>query len=362
MGIDIALDVASQISSARVFGSSENIRHGRYIMVVKRIFADIIETSNGKQKMAFAEARVIKSEPVQILEGDRGPDGKLIDDGSHPNTVGSYCALKVNFDGPGARSAGANLKAFILGLCGKREGEISEADVNSTWLDLSRQRDEWLTKGFILNGQVVPPGTPGAMDAMVPFILGPGGALLPVGAQTPGAVFKRANPGCGMLIACWTKPHKKKVANEKGAYITKTMWECVSPPGTGENAPELVKKRREDIERAILAETDDEEPVTALQEHGLAKNSSVNGHGVAPGAAPGAMAAGGFPVAPAAPEAVPPAPPAPPAPSIFMPQSPWKLHPTASQGKTPETTWYWSDPSQGGNNSVRNLAQLQTGG
>jgi ATP-dependent DNA helicase DinG len=42
------------------------------------------------------------------------------------------------------------------------------------------------------------------------------------------------------------------------------------------------------------------------------------------------------------------------------PSAPWLLHPEAPQGTTPETRWYWSDPALGGNNSVKNEAQLIT--
>lgn len=379
---DISMDVAALISNSRVFGSSDNIRHGRYSLEVRRIFADLIENANGKSKMAFVEMLVRSSQPNPQVEGDKGPDGKLIDDGMHPNAVGSQCALKINFDGPSARSAGSNLKAFILGLFGKREGEISDADVNQTWLDLARQKDEWMVKGYVLNGQVVPAGTPGAIEAWVSLVAA-GGGFMPVTAQTPGAVYKQANPACGMLIKCYTRAHKKKVPNEKGAYITKPMWECVSPPGTGENAMELVLKRRQEIEKTLLTEADDEDAIVAPAPASAPApamsliptpspvpahtNGSANGHAAvpasapasAPALAPAAAPASAMAIAPSppAPPAAPPAPPAPPA--AFVPSPPWKLHPTAMQGKTPETIWYWSDPSQGGTNEVKNEIQLR---
>lgn len=41
-----------------------------------------------------------------------------------------------------------------------------------------------------------------------------------------------------------------------------------------------------------------------------------------------------------------------------LPQAPWGKHPDHEQGDTPETRWYWSDPSRGGDNTVLSEAQL----
>ncbi len=40
------------------------------------------------------------------------------------------------------------------------------------------------------------------------------------------------------------------------------------------------------------------------------------------------------------------------------PKAPWKLHPEAVQGDTPETRWFWSDPALGGDNTVKCEAAL----
>src|ERR1700749_903018 len=178
MGQDVSSEVAGLISSAKVFGSSDNIRHGKYRFLIQRISAELIENDSGNHRRAFWEFKVLKSEPNPQFEGDHvdypGVAGPLKDDGTHPNEVGSLCALKVDFDGAGGRSAGSNIKAAILGLFNKRDGEISDKEINKTWTDLARQKDINVGDPIgIENGVVVT-----ALKAA------------------------RANPACGMIIDC----------------------------------------------------------------------------------------------------------------------------------------------------------------
>jgi hypothetical protein len=148
-------------------------------------------------------------------------------------------------------------------------------------------------------------------------------------------VEKRANPACGMIIYCDTMPKRKKTANEYGAYITKLLWSCGgSPVDVGENAPELVAKRRAEIEAARV---DDEEEITppAPSPYGQP-----------------APAAGAAPQPPAPP---PPAAATPPA-AAFTPPPPWIKHPTQPWGETPDTQWFWDGGAQ-----VKNVTQLRNG-
>jgi hypothetical protein len=270
---DVNLDLAGLISSAKVFGGSDNIRHGTYKFLIERIFAQKMDSG----RFAIAEFKVLESAPNPQTVGS--------DDGLKPNAVGSRCALKVNFDGPGAKSAPGNVKAFILGLFGKNEEDISEADVNTTWVDLSRNRDE------MVNGKL-----------------------------------KKGNPARGMVIGCTTfskeKRKTKLLPGDQKEYITGLKWICVSPPGSGENAPEKVSARTADLD-----------------------------HGTA-----GAVAA---PVA-AAPVVAPPMPPMPPAPPVpgaeWAPPAPWRVHPSVPAGNTPDTRWYWD-----GGTGVKTEAQLRAG-
>jgi hypothetical protein len=316
---DVSAEVAASISSAKVFGSSDNIRHGKYKFLIKRIHATKITTDRGDEKMGFWEFRVLESKPNPQVEGDRvdyvsaaQPGvGPLKDDGTKPNEVGSTCALKVNFDGPSARSAGSNIQSAILGLFGKLPGQISQEDLNKTWLDLARQKP--IKKGDpvgVSNGQVV------LADKDKP-----------------------ANWACGMVIWCETRPKKKKKPNEKGMYVTLMNWSCNgNPPGVGENAWELVNARRAEIEAQMAAEGDDdyeESTPSTPSPYGQQQQAAAQQQVVAP------------------------QPPAPPAPSIpsqgFVPPAPWRLH---QQGTTPDTTWYW-DGGQGMLNQTQLMAQLQ---
>jgi hypothetical protein len=321
MSEDVSAQVAGLISGSKVFGGSDNIRHGKYVLMIKRIFADLVDTDKGKHKMAFVEMEPIKSEHNPQVEGDRvdyvsptAPgSGPLKDDGTKPNGVGTACALKVDFDGAGGRSAGSNIKAFILALFGKREGEIPDEEVNKTWLDLSLTRD-------LKAGECYP------------------------GTNIPAPTAKRANPACGMIIGCTTMTKRKKTPNEKGAHITKLLWQPAAPFGQGENAPDKVAARRLEIESKMTA-PDEEEDTTATP--------------AAPGVNPYAQAQ--QVVAPVAAPVVTPTlpPPAPPppvvvAPQPFVPVAPWEPHPT-------HPGFFWSNPAKGGSNAVKNEQQLRSG-
>lgn len=315
MSEDVSAEVAGLISGSKVFGGSENIRHGKYKFLIKRIFAQLVEGDAGKHKMAFWEFETLDSKPNPQIEGDRvdyvGPTapgvGPLKDDGTKPNIVGSNCALKVDFDGAGGRSAGSNIKAAILGLFGKRDGEISDEEINKTWVDLSRMKDLKVGDAIGINAQTNQP--------------------------IFATVAKQANWACGMIIYCETVVKRKKSPNDKGAYVTKLLWDCKgSPPGTGENAWDLVAKRREAIEAARV---EDEEDAAS----GANTPSSPYGQQTQQVASQ-----------PAAPP--PPAPPAPAARASaapFVPPPPWQPHPTAPG---------WFHNGIGG---VKNEEQLRAG-
>ncbi len=323
MSEDVSAEVAGLISNAKVFGSSDNIRHGKYKMLITRIHAQKVDTDKGKHRMAFVEMTPLESKPNPQVEGDRvdyvsaqQPGvGPLKDDGNKPNAVGSKCALKVDFDGAGALSAGANIKAFVLGLFGKRDGEIPDTEVNQTWVDLARTKD-------------VKVGDPLGVDPNTQQV---------IYAKTA----KRANPACGMIVYCETITKKKKVPNDKGMYITKMIWSCgTSPVGLGENTPELVEKRRLEIE-AQRAEEDEEDGTPSVPSQTA----------TAPASSPYTQAA----QSPAPPPPAPPAPAAPSVPSVWMPPAPWQPHPTTpvdAQG----TRWFFDGASQ-----VKSEAQLRAG-
>jgi len=292
---DISGELSELISKSEAFTTSDNIRVGRYKFLVKRIFAEKVNSG----RFAFAEFKVLESNPnPQVLPP--GVPANKFDSGANPNLVGSSCAMKVNFDGPGAKSAPGNVKAFVLGLFGKNQSETNQEEVDGTWRDLARQKDLKVGDAVGIN-----PTT-----------------NQPILADKA----KRANPGCGMVIYCTAsmkeKQKTKLLPPEQKEFITFIQWECAGKPGTGENAAELVAKRRSEIENAAVE--DDDTPVVAAV-------------------------------------SAPPAPPAPTAPTVFSPAAPWVAHPSMPPGATPETRWYWSNPKLGGNNAVKNEIQLRNG-
>lgn len=306
---DINSELGDLIAKSKTFGSSDNIRCGKYRGLIKRIFAEKVETG----RFAFCEMKVVSSSPNPQIVPTGAIVGTQFDDGLKPNLVGSDFAMKVNFDGPGAKSAPANVRKFILGLFGLKEGEVSEKDVNETWTDFARTKD--LHVGDIEK-----------LDAN----------NQPVYAK----VAKQANPGCGMLVDITASMKEKKKTRdvkdlppEKREYVTILKWECVARPGTGENAPEPVAKRRAEIDLPADDEVD-----------------TVSTAGTPP--AVGSLLTQPTSVAPP-PPTVTPAPPAPPV-QAFVPQAPWKIHPTAPG-------WYFSDPTIGGDNAVKSEADLRAG-
>lgn len=334
---DISAELAGTIAKGEVFGSSENIRHGIYLFEVEKIRAEKVKVEEGEHRYVFWEMTPYESKPNPQSEGDRidykGPNdrgvGPLKDDGNNPNPVGSKCALKVNFDGKGARSAPGNAKAPILALFNKQEGEMSEADVAATFRDLARQKP-------------IRKGEPIGFDPNTKQVI-------------YATEDKQAQPARGMIIGCRTIPHKKRTANENGAYVTKLIWFCAAPMGTGINSKEEVAKRRAKIEAAIASGGDDEEEDTSSVAGSNGTQMPVGGPTMPVGAPPAGMQVPATPPTPPMPP-MPPAvvPPVPPVP--WAPPAPWRPHPSAPKGATPEETWYW-DGAQG----VKNEVQLKAG-
>jgi hypothetical protein len=335
--VDISAELGGLIADGKVTGSSDNIRHGVYHFIIETIRADLVDVEKGnKHKFVFWELEPLKADPNPQVEGDRvdyvSPtqvgSGPLKDDGTRPNMVGSKCALKVDFDGAGARNAPGNAQAPILALFNVQPGQMSKEQLAATWVDLSRMQ----------------PVHKGEMVGFDP------NTKQPILADKD----KGAQPARGMIIGCRTTAKKKKEPNEKGAWITKLNWFCVAPIGTGVNSKEEVAKRRAVIEMNIAAQKDDEEDSQGV----------ANGQTQLPGAgAPslplppnGNVAASPMPGA-AAPTPPMPQMPTPPVPQPWAPTAPWRPHnDPAFFGTTPETRWYWDGGTQ-----LKTEAQLRAG-
>lgn len=346
MSEDISAELGGMIADAKVFGSSDNIRHGKYIFLIKMVRAELIEVEKGKHKFVFWEYEPIKSEPNPQIEGDRvdyvskeQPGiGPLKDNGTTPNAVGSNCALKIDFDGNGARSAPANAQQPILALFNKQTGQIPKEELNSTWLDISRK-------------QPVRKGDAIGFDPTTKQII-------------YADKDKPAQMARGMLIGCTTSVRKKKEPNQYGMYVTKLNFFCVAPIGTGENSLEKVAERRAKIEMNL---PDDEEEAAAAAASSTSTSVQVPANlPQMPVSGLSAPPAGGMTVpatppaatAPATPPSPPTPPQAPPAPVIpWAPPAPWRM-PDGEQyrGATPETRWYWD-----GATTMKNEAQLRAG-
>jgi hypothetical protein len=277
---DVTSELGDLIAKSKTFGNSENIRCGKYKFLIKKVYAQAIDNDKGTQRFAFVELKTLESAPNPQHRPTGVPEASF-DSGMTPNVVGSTPALKVNFDGPGAKSAGSNIKNFILGLFGLSASQTSDDNTNSTWNDLARQKDLRI-------------GDATGIDTTTNKV------ILATKA-------KRANPASGMIIACTASMKEKKKTKllppAEKEYVTICQWECVAKPGTGDNTVELIAQRRAEIE--ALAEDDELDD---------------------------------------APPSAPPAPPAsapPPPPAAFVPPPPWRVHTDVPFGNTPDTRWYW---------------------
>jgi len=347
MSVDVSAELAGTIADAEVFGSSDNIRHGVYWFIIHKIHADVVEINKGKHKFVFWEMEPYKSEPNPQVEGDRvdyvSPTqkgvGPLKDDGTRPNAVGSRCALKIDFDGAGARSAPGNAQAPILALFNKEKGQMSKQELAETWIDISRK-------------QPVRAGEPIGFNNETKEVI-------------KADKDKQAQPARGMIIGCRTTVKKKKDGNENGEYITKMNWFCVAPIGTGENSWDKIKERRAKIEAGGVDDDDDDDDKSSTAGAPSGPQMPVGAGAMPP---PGMQvpatppqAAPQAPAAPPAPQAAPPLPPTAPAavappPAPWVPPAGWTAYDNPQYfGNTPESRWYHNA------GVVKNEAQLRAG-
>ena len=333
--VDIGSKLAKTIDEAKTFASSANLRCGKNRFMVTAMRGDEVDNGQAKSEYAFIEMLPLTSEPNPQHEGDWMLEGKLVppgtpgarlvDDGMNPNRVGEPCAVKANFTGNRAVAA-SKMKQWFLAAFNKREADCKPGEIGQTWNEASRQVSGWYVKGWKLGDNVVAFGTQGASEDWVQLVQ-VGAGFAPVTKETPGAVWKEANPLAGFIIDCVTSAKKKRKPNEKGAYVGQQHWQCVAPPGVGENTPEAMKKRYAEHMQTIAAAAaaaDDDDGSTML--------GQTAGTPQAPAVAPVAPVA---PVALAAPPVVPVAPtlisvPMPPtAPAVdpnWPPVAPWEVY------------------------------------
>lgn len=251
-------------------GKSRTSGGGNYIQHGNYIFMiDKWFYQKIQDRCIILENATVESKKKVVYEGQKKVE-------QEPNAVGSTCSATANFDGEGKLSAPSNARAPVLGLFGLKENEVPDAKVS----------------------------------------------------ETLSYVCADPTPARGMLLACSTFP--KEVRSRKGNYITGLAWECVSKPGEGVNAPDLVKARLEAWARSP------EEAIKLAQQH-LQAARSTGAVQAAPTEA-ASQQAEAAPTPAAQTQAAPPAPPAPSAPAI--PAAPqvdpveaalakgWQRHPT----------------------------------
>jgi hypothetical protein len=329
MSDDISAELGGVIADAEVYDSSENFRHGKYRLLIRKVHAQRVKVEKGEHRFCFWECQVLESSPNPQNEGDRidyvSPaqpgTGPLKDDGNNPNPKDAFVALKVNFDGNGARSAPANAQAPMLALFNKSPGQMTKEEIASTWADISRKKP--VRKGEMIGFNAE--------------------TRQPIVAERD----MQAQMARGFIIDMTTSVKKKRDANDNGAYVMKMHWKCAAPPGTGINSIEEVAKRRAQIENGM---PDDEDDDTTSASAPAGQPQMPVGAASAPPPM-GVQVPATPPVPPPPPAAAPPPPPAP-----WAPPAPWRPHPTAAPGATPETRFFW-DGAQG----VKSEAQLRAG-
>ena len=195
MASSIVQRIGKQIAEARISGGGINIRHGQYLLLIKRMMAE----KKFKGDCYISEFVVLESTKIEVVEADK--NGVSHEKDIEPNKVGTDCSYVINFDGKGKQSAGSSAKALLCALFSVTEDQMSEDEFISTFDDVVRDRTE--------------------------------------GDQ-------EANPLRGWVVRLSTYP--KPVQSDPGRYITGMKWESASKPGEGENAPDKVAERRRQLD------------------------------------------------------------------------------------------------------------------
>lgn len=189
----ISKKLAQKVGAASVSGGGINIRHGKYLLMIKKVSVD----KKFSGECFIMEMQVIEAEKIEV---DEGGVAKNVE----PNKAGSDCSYVVNFDGKGKASAPGNVKQILCAVFNVSEDQLTPEEFEGTFEDVVLDRAD------------------------------------------PEHPDKEVNPLRGWLIRCGTYP--KEVRSEKGRFITGIKWECASPPGEGLNAPEEIAKRRKALD------------------------------------------------------------------------------------------------------------------
>lgn len=186
-------DLFKKIADANVGGGGNYIKHGSYLLEIKRAF---IEKKRAGM-MYITEFIVRESTPI--------------DDSEKPNAVGSDCSFAANLEQKDGVGLG-NVKGFILGLYGLSEKTMSDEEKAELPMVI-----ETLTNDDPKAEMTKKDGSKG---------------LIPV------------QPARGMLVRCSTY---KKQTKDKSKTLTLPNWEAVS------QTAEEIKARRAALDTAATA-------------------------------------------------------------------------------------------------------------
>lgn len=183
----LSKELADKIARTSVSGSGQNIRHGRYVLML-----DKWEFRHGHKGISdIHEFIVVKSDKIVVMEDTRVE--------AEPNAVDTRCSAVYNYDGAAKVMAPINTKRFLLGLLGK--ADVTEEEQSKYLMGYTNDDPK--------NGLV--------------------------------------NPCRGMIIGCETYP----IRTVAGKWIIGTNWLHIAAPGQGDNALDAAKARYADYERRL---------------------------------------------------------------------------------------------------------------
>lgn len=184
--MELTAEERKQIGQATSTGRGNNIRYGRYVLMIDKWYFRKGYTGLSD----IHELVVLKSEKMIVMEGEKKVEVE-------PNPEDSSASAVFSYGGKGKVMAPINTTGFVLALMGLKDEQITG--------------DE-------------------KMSALEEFT-----------NEDPKKFEGRVNPCRGMIIGCETVPTQTR---ESKQWITALKWVHLAPPGgTGENSFEKAAER-----------------------------------------------------------------------------------------------------------------------
>lgn len=115
-------EMRKKLGGTKGSGSGANIRHGRYALMITKMF---MKTDGHKGTSEIREFVVVEAEKVVVMEGDKKREDE-------PNAVGSTCSAVAAYFGTSKDMGPVNTVRFVQGLFDYKDGDISEDDQAQT--------------------------------------------------------------------------------------------------------------------------------------------------------------------------------------------------------------------------------------